>query len=328
MRILKIAIPVVAMLAALTQVQAQTVQTSYSYPNGVSGVAVDYVVNRAYVLLPGYYPDGTNAVQVLDGVSNKVLATFPVPVANAIAVNLVTSTVYVAGSIPSSTNPSGIESVVVSINPWTGTVSAVIPVTANSGYGIVALAVDPLRDLLFVSNASDNAIDVITDRKHAVTSAIDLAGQTPAGISVNFITGEIYAALNNSQVAIISEKKDTVTYATYGNQTSGIAVDLFTNREYVTDGVFDVPSVGVLGGKGQTEASIPVGLFPQGIDVDFITGLVFAANEADGTVSKISTSSNSVLSTTTVDANSIAVNPKESRFYAVGSTSVTVLTEN
>jgi DNA-binding beta-propeller fold protein YncE len=329
MRSLKAVLPIALLLTAVAGVQAQTVKTTYNYPLGVSGVAVDYVSNRVYVLLPGYNADGTNAVQVLDGVSNKVLGTFTVPVANAIAVDLVHCTVFVGGSIPSTTNPSGVENVVASINPWTGKVSEVIPVTATGGSGIVSLAVDPIRHQVYVGNASDNVIDVIGfTGAHGVKAAIDLAGQTPAGLAVNYLTATVYAALNDNQVAVILEKNNSVTYATYGNQTSGIAVDLATNHEYVTDGVFDVPTVGALSYKGSTIASIPVGLFPQGVDVDFVSGLVFVANEADGTLSKISAQSNSVISTTTVDANSVAVNPREATVYAVGSTSVTVLSEN
>jgi len=328
MRILKAALPLVVMLASFAEVQAQTVQTTLNYPIGVNGVAVDFGANRAYVLLPNYFANGTNGVQVLDGSNNTVITTFGAPVANAIAVNVATGTVYVGGSIPSSTNPSGIESVVSALNPKTGAVTATIPITANNGSGIVALAVDPVTNRVFVSNASDNTIAVINGKTNVVTASLSLNGQTPAGLGVNFLTGKVYAALNDNQVAILTEKTNALTYATYGSQTSGIAVDPFKNQEYVTDGVFDVPTVGVLSSTGATVASIPVGLFPQGIDVDFVTEYVFVANEADGTLSKIDADSNTVVSTVSVAANSVAVNPREATVYAVGSTSVTVLTEN
>ena len=329
MRSLKIALPVVTLFAAVAGVQAQTVLNTYNYPQGVTGVAVDYVKNRAYALLPSYNADGSSAVQVFDGEGEKVLATINVPVSNAIAVDVVRSTVFVAGSIPSTTNPSGVESVVASINPWTGKINEIIPITATAGSGIVALAVDPIRDILFISNASDNAIDVVNFKLgHKVSAAIDLAGQAPAGIAVNYRIGKVYAALNDSNIAVILEKNNAVTFKPYGNQTFGIVADIVNNREYVTDGVFDVPTVGVLGFSGNTVASIPVGLYPQGIDVDFLSGLVFAANEADGTISEISTSSNSVITTIPVAANSIAVNPREHLFFAVGSTSITVVSEN
>lgn len=326
MRILKaVSLLVVLLAAAAVGVQAQTVQTTLNYPLGVSQVAVDYLANRAYVLLPTYQSDGSNAVQVLDGSSNSVLNTFSVPVANTIAVNVITGTLYIGGS---ESTTAGVESVVVAVNPKTGAVIATIPVTSTPGSGIVALAADPLTNRIFVSNASDNTIAIINGKTKTLSSSVSLGGQVPAGLGVNFLCGTVYAALNNNKVAILSERTGKVTYATYGSQTSAVAVDPFLGREYVTDGVFDTPTVGVLNQKGVTEAAIAVGLFPQGIDVDFVTSEVFVANEADGTISKIDAQTNTVVSTTPVAANSIAVNPQEGTVYAVGSTSVTVLTED
>jgi len=326
MRISKVVSSLAILLVATAAgVQAQTVKATFNYPQGVNALAVNYVTNRAYVLLPSYYGPGVGAVQVLDGRNNAVIATYQVPVVNAIAVNLVTGTLYVGGSEQSDT---GVQSVVVALNPSTGAVLGTIPVTTTPGYGIVELAVDPVTNRIFVSNASDNAITMINGRTNTVTASEPLNGQVPAGLAVNFLTGKVYAALNDNQVAILSERDDSVTYATYGSQTSSIAVDLLLNREYVTDIGGSADTVGALNHAGAPLATFTVGLFPQGVDVDFLTSLVFVANEADGTVSKMSALSNSVLSTTLVSANSIAVNPQESRIYAVGSNSVTVLTEN
>jgi YVTN family beta-propeller protein len=326
MRIVK-AILAVAVLAAAAGAQAQHVKATLNYPLGVNGVAVDYVRNRAYVLLPGFNADGSTAVQVLNGHTSAVLNTYSVPVSGAIAVNVLTGTVYVAGVEPSNMNASGVEGVVVAVHPDSGNVIATIPVTANSGLGLVALAVNPVTEKVYVSNDTDNTIAVINGKRNEVTDSISLNGQTPAGIAVNFLTGKVYATLNDNQVAILKEGDSSVEYATYGSQTSGVAVDLRNDREYVTDGVFDTPTVGVLSQDGSTLASIPVGLFPQGVDVDFVTNLVFVANEADGTVSRINASNNTVTATISVAANSVAVNPLEATVYAVGSTSVTVLTE-
>jgi YVTN family beta-propeller protein len=200
-------------------------------------------------------------------------------------------------------------------------------VSATGGFGIVALAVDPVTDRIFVSNASDDSVVVINGRTNTVTASVALNGQVPAGLGVNFVTGKVYAALNNNQVAILNESTNAVTYATYGSQTSAVAVDPVLNREYVTDAVFDTPTVGVLGSKGQTLASVPVGLFPQGIDVDFASSLVFVANEADGTITEFTAQGGSVITTIPIAANSIVVNPVQSTVYAVGPTSVTVFAE-
>jgi DNA-binding beta-propeller fold protein YncE len=168
----------------------------------------------------------------------------------------------------------------------------------------------------------------ISGKTNEVVASIALGGQTPAGVAVNFVAGKVYAALNDSSVAIVNEWNNSVTYASYGVSTTAIAVNFLRDKEYVTDIGAAPGTVGVLSGRGSTLASVPVGNFPQGIDVDVITANIFVANEADGTVSKIDGRNNTVTSTTPVSANTVAVNPAESTFYAVGSTSVTVLTEN
>ncbi len=322
MRILKVASIVAALLAPIAGLQAQTVQTTLNYPNGVTAVAVDFLANRVYVLAPNFNADGSNAVQVLDGQTDNVLATYSVPVSGAIAVNVLTGTVYLGGSEGTLTGA------VVALNPNTGAILATIPVATAAGSGIAGLAVDPLTNRIFVSDDTNNTIDVINGRTNTLTASISLNGQTPAGIAVNFATHKVYAALNDNQVAILSEKTNALTFATYGSATTGIAVDPSEGLVYVTDAVFDVPTVGVLSGKGVVKASIPVGHYPTGVDVDFISQYVFVANQADGTITKIDGDEHTVVSTTTVPANTVAVNVREKKVYAVGSTTVTVLSEN
>ena len=327
MRMAKVVTPLVAaLLAVVPAVQAQTVKATFNYPVGITGVAINYLTNRAYVLLPAYNADGTSAVQVLDGWKNTVLATYTVPVASAIAVNVLTGTVYVAGPEASATNASGIESVVVAINPATGAIEETIPVTATSGFGIVSLAADPLHHKLFVANDSDNVIDVINTKKNAIETTVALNGQTPNTVAVNILSGEAFATLNDNQVAII--KGDcSVTFTQYGAQTSGIAVNPITDHEFVTDGVFDTPTVGKLGRNGATDSSAAVGLFPQGVDVDYKYNLVFVANEADGTISEVSGKTLEVLSTIPIAANTIAVNSISGTVYASASTTLTIFAE-
>ena len=328
MRIAHLVSPVAALLLSITGAQAQRLTTTINYPLGINGVAVDFFANKTYVLLPDYFALGQDAVQVLDGISHKVLATYPVPVATAIAVNVLGGTVYVSGAEPSSTNPSGTENVVIALNPRTGAIESTIPVSGSVGAGIVAMAVDPAHDKVLVSNASDNAIDVISGKSKEVVDQISLDGQTPAGIAVNPVTGVAYAALNNNQVAILRESNNWLSFATYGTQTSGVAVDPIQNDEYVTDGVFDNPTVGVLGHEGAVKASVPVGLFPQGIDVDYLRKHVFVANEADGTLTEFeSRSPYKVISTTSVPANSVVVDPLKGYVYVLGSTTLSIFCE-
>ena len=311
---------VFALVAAAAH--AQTVLASFNYFSGVNGVAVDYVRNRAYAALPNYYGTDQPAVQVLDGRTQNVITTFSVPTAKTVAVNLLTGTLYVAGTVPNFGNS------VVALDPQTGAVQATIQVTTSFGKGITSIAVDPITNELFAADQTDDAIGVIDLSTNTLTTRIALNGYKPAVLGVDFVRGTVYAGLNNNQVAILSEASNTVTYATYGANTQGVTADIVLGTAYVCDAEYSGGTVGVFNTNGTNLASIPVGSYPVSADTDFITGSVFAVNQGDGTISKINTYRNTVITTFPYAANSIAVNPSESTIYAVGPQSVTVLTEN
>lgn len=337
MRIPKAASFLVVLLGAAVGVQAQTVKTTISYPTGVSGIAVDYVAERVYVLLPNFTDSGANAVQVLSSDNATVLATYSVPVANAIAVNMVTGTVYVAGSVPSSTNASGTEGEVVALNGKTGATLATIPVTPNTGGGLVALVVDSLTNKVFAADQSDNAIAVINGKTRALAGLVALNG-TPVSLAVNLAAGKVAVGVQAAdslgnplgEVATLTEKTSAVTYATFGTAPAGVAVDIALNRTYVADNTNFPGSTGVLNARGATLANVTVGDFPQGIDVDPVTSQIYVANAADGSVSRISAISNAVISTITPpssDAQFIDVDPVEENVWIGGYSSVTLMTE-
>ena len=323
MRIAHVLAPLAALLAVAPAVMAQTPVKTFNYPNGITGVAVNPQAKRAYVLLPNYNEDGSDALQVLDGTSNAVLATYTVPVATAVAVNVTTGIVYVAGSESSASNPSGIELVLVALNPSTGAIEKTIPISETSGFGIVSIAADPHFNKVYIANDSDNVINVVDAKSNTLADTISLRGQVPNTVATNIMTGYAYATLNNDQVAVI-EPNYSVTYTKYGSNTSGIAVNPVTNQEYVTDGVFDNPTVAELSSTGTVLGSTKVGLFPQGVAVDYKKNYVFVANEADGTGTTINAKTGAVLLTTTVPANTGAVNSLTGIVYVVGSTTLTI----
>ena len=330
MRILKAALPVVVLLASVIGVHAQTVQTVLPYPLGIQGVAVDYVAGRTYVLLPAFNADGSTAIQVLDAKSDAVLATYSSPGSAAIAVNVLTGRLYVAGTVVSATNPSGYESEVFVLNQKTGAVLATIPVSANSGSGINSLVADPLHFKVYAANATDNAITVINSKTNTVTASLDLAGQTPIVVAMNAFSGTLFATLGNNQVAVYNPYTKVLKYAAYGTTTYGLAADPIQNVEYVTDAEYP-GTVGVLTAKGATKTSENVGYYPTGVDVDFVTNRIYVANQGDGTIQSFTgnkgetslTSDNTVTS----DANDVKVNPVTQKIYGVGSVSLTILSE-
>jgi len=330
MRILKAALPVVALLASVIGVQAQTVQKVLSYPLGVAGVAVDYVAGRTYVLLPAFNADGSSAIQVLDAKSDAVLATYPAPGSAAIAVNVITGRLYVAGVVASATNASGVESEVFVLSQKTGAVLATIPVSASSGPGINSLVADPLHYAVYAANQSDNAITVINSKTNTITASLDLAGQTPVVVAMNAFTGTAFATLGNNQVAIYNPYTKVLKYAVYGTTTFGLAADPIQNVEYVTDAQYP-GTVGVLTAKGATKTSATVGTNPTGVDVDFVSNRIYVANQGDGTISSFTGNRHETNltadNTVTSDANDVKVNPVTEKLYGLGSISLTILSE-
>lgn len=336
MRILKTALFLVALFAPVAGVQAQTVETTISYPTGVSGIAVDYIKGHAYVLLPNYFDTGLSALQVLT-VNGTVVATYSVPVSNAITVNVVTGTVYIGGSVPSAADPTIPQLEVMALNPKTGTITATIPVSTTLGLGIVALAADPITNEIFAADGSDNAIVVINGKSNKLSSLVGLNAQTPAAIAVNFVTGKVFATLDDfdvdgnpvGAVAILTEKSGAVNYASYRTSPAGIAVDPVLNRGYVNDALFP-GNTGALNAKGAMLANTVVGDDPQGVDVDWLTGLISVANEADGSVSRISAFTNAVINTVTPasgDVQSVAVDQAQNKVFVAGGASVTIMSK-
>jgi DNA-binding beta-propeller fold protein YncE len=343
MRIPKFASFLVVLLAAVVGAQAQTVRKTIPYPSGVSGVAVDSNKGRAYILLPNFTDSGANAVQVFDSEEgSRPLATFSVPVANAIAVNGSTGTVYVTGSVPDGTDANGntislLE--VVAINPKTGAIIATIPVSTTPGSGIVALAVDTRTNSVFAADQSDNAIAVINGKTNTLTSFVGLNG-APTGLAVNSGSGKVVATVATTDVdgnplaeaATLTEKTGAVTYATYGLFAGGVAFDSGLKRVYPVDANF--PGAVVAMSNGSILDNIVVGNSPLGITIDGGNGDIFVANSADGTVSKISAATNAVINTVDAgpvgqgDAQYIAIDTDEKRVWVAGFVSVTIMTEN
>ena len=339
MRIPKFASFLVVLLAAVVGAQAQTEKIVLSYPTGVSGLATDSETGRTFVLLPNYYDVSLNAVQVLDA-SGNVLKTYPVPVASAIVYSSEYEKLYVGGVVQSATSPTGLQAEVVVLSPGSGTIRATIPITTNTGLGIVAMASDNENGKVFVSDASDSVIAII--RGTTLSSIVPVNGVlSTGGLGVNADSGKVFAAITapdgSQQVAIVSHKTGTVTVSYIPVATSdptitlgALDVDSKINREYTIDDGFP-GTLTTLNSKGTTLATTTVGNFPLGLDSDSLTGMVFVANAADGSISKVSEGSDSVISTTTLstaDAQLVEVDARRSQVWVAGSTSVTLLSEN
>jgi DNA-binding beta-propeller fold protein YncE len=256
-------------------------------PIGSGGMAVDPAVATTYLT------SGANTVSMVDtrdcnashpaGCSGTpatvTIGTFP----NAVAVNPVTHTVYVADYGSGST----------------GTVSVFDDRTCNAsqeaGCGVVStlqvpggnpddIAVNPVTDTVYVATITGSGPDLISVFNGATcnaTSTVD-CGQTPATVAL----GNSSDTPNSSIVDLAVNPKTNTIYASNVFNIRNFPPPFLGNAVYVINGATcDAPNTT---GCGQTPATVtiaanpPIGSNPWGIAVDEATDTVYTANIADG----------------------------------------------
>jgi YVTN family beta-propeller protein len=304
---------------------AQSVKGAIPLASQPEELAVNYLTNRIYVALPSF-GSTADSIAVIDGKSDTVIDTISIPpVGQRVAVDVVTNAIYAAGCYTDDNGDQQCEVAVV--NGWNKKVRRTITVTTTSGAGIEGIAVDPLTGTVFISNASDNVIDVIHRGSDKVNDEISVE-QSPFGITVNPFNSQVYVALSNNTVDVIDAIKQTITSTTtVGGTNAGIAVNWLTGNVFVTDNTLGYSKVGVLSDAGAVLANVSVGKTPLGIDVDLNTNLVFVANTQGNALSVIDGSTNTVTETLAVAGQYVAVNPVTGKVYITGQSKITVLNE-
>jgi YVTN family beta-propeller protein len=307
-------------------VNAQSIKGTIALPGLPEGIGVNFITNRIYVAIPNF-DNISDSVAIIDGKSDTVISTISIPpVGQSVAVDVVRDLIYVGGTY---FDVNGVEqSKVAVINGRTKKVVKTIPITTTEGNGIEGLAVDSLTGNVYVSNASDNVVDVICAETWRIIARISVA-ESPFGVTVNPFNDLVYVALSNGTVDVIDGRRNIIkTTATIGDANAGIAVDWSTGHVFVTNNDFGPSTLGVLDHKGDVITNIAVGNTPFGVDVDLITNLAFVTNTQDGTVSAIDGKTNTVKATLAVTGLYIAVNPATEKVYVGGQdSSLTVLKE-
>jgi len=201
--------------------------------------AVNEKTNRIYVAL---WVD--NAVSVIDGNTNQVIAVIPTGVNPFyLDVNEKTNKIYVA-------NTGGSISI---IDGNTNTVITNIPVSEGFPFGV---AVNEKTNMAYVSNSGNDQIYVIDGKTDSIINTIQISG-FPIGVTVNEKTNTIYVAktFEDSIVAINGKTNEIIDSPIQtGSGPYGIAVNEKTNRIYVLN-LFD-GTITVLGNKNLKIAGI------------------------------------------------------------------------
>ena len=319
---------VIAVLAvsACAVAYAQSIKTTISLPSLPEGVAVNYATNRIYVALPSF-GGPTDSLAIIDGHTDKLIKTIDIPpVGYAVAVDFLRDKIYVGGCYQDSDGNTHCDVAVVEGERCDRIKT--IPITTTEGNGIQGLAVDPLTGAVYVSNASDNVINVLTN-DGKVDKQISLGGESPVGLAVDPFTHRLYVALATNQVDIINTRtKEVTTSVTIGESNGNAAVNWVTGDVFVTNTVVGPSTLGVLSGKGTVLANVNVGNTPFGVDVDPFRNLSFVTNTLDQTVSVVDGKTNTVTETLPISGLFVAANPYTSKVYVGGqANSITVINE-
>jgi YVTN family beta-propeller protein len=172
-----------------------------------------------------------------------------------------------------------------------------IVATVGVGDDPCGIAVDPLRDTVFVSNGPYNSISVINGRTNRVTATISGLSNCLA-FTIDPLQGTVYVAGAGPTIAAIDEDtlwvKGTIHLGPPASKgVNGLATDALSRTLYA---VTNVPktatrSLGKLVAIDERTntimGSVRVGNFPAGVATNPITHLVYVANEGDDSVSVV-----------------------------------------
>lgn len=288
-----------------------------------NAVAVDPSSHLVYVA--NFYGD---SVSVIDGVSDTVTATVPMPkggaigaVPNAVVVDPLTGRAYVANW--QSHRVSVIDG--TSLAP----IATITVPAANSG-NPRALALDPASAKLYVADYGTSQVSVIDVASNTVTKDIGV-GSAPRALGMYSSPGRVRVFVANrygDSVSVIDGASDTVTATVaVAAAPKAIAVDPATGYAYVTCAGGD--EVAVIGDADSLVATVAVGDNPVGVAVDSARGRVFVANYGSHNVSVIDTGTSSVVATVVTGSNPFAVafDSGDAKAFVTdyGSRSVTVI---
>jgi YVTN family beta-propeller protein len=230
---------------------------------------------------------GSNTVSVIDGKTDRVVATIPVgSQPHGIIVSNTLGKVYVTNS--------GSNSVSV-IDGKTNEVVASIPVGSNpeglcqmfqngTSAGTAAIT----TTTIYVINTASNSISAIDGKTNKVVATIPVGSQ-PHGIIANDISGTVYVTNSGSNSVSVIDSKTNKVVATIPVDPlpRGIAVDS-SSFAYTTNKV--ASSVSVIDGKtDRVVATIPVGRIPNDVvaSSSYSFNKIYITNSGSNSVSII-----------------------------------------
>lgn len=313
-------------LGFATIASAQTIKTQINFTQPIAGVTVNPATNLVYVVSPSF-GGKSDTLSVVSGRTDAIVQNIPVPVGAYLpAVNLLTNKIYIASCNTFSESPSCFVAVV---DGNRNRVIKQIPITTNEGDGLLGIAVDSLRNKIYVSNATDSVVDIIDGYTDRVTGTLSVSGGEPSGLAVNTFLHRLYVPLGNDEIEIFDTRTNSfVSTTSVGSADSFAAVNLVTGNVYVTDAVTGASTIADLKQDGTVVTRVTVADTPYGLDVDPVTNRIYVASTALNIVTAVDGKTNTVTANVAnVPATFVAVNFVTEKVYVSGGSSLTVLTE-
>jgi YVTN family beta-propeller protein len=261
--------------------------TNILVDNQPYAVAVNPVKNTVYVT-----HGGSDSLSVIDGKSNTLVNNIPINAEEPIslAVNPTTDMIYVVDAI--SRNVSVIDG---SINKKVASIATGRDKSVDPSLFMgVGIAVDHIRNRIFVANAATSNINVIDGIDNRILMNIS-AEDGPYDIAVNPITSTAYIATRYN-VATLDLSTNILNPSSYasGEGFNVLTINPFTNMIYVTKTDFNtILAINASNFKDITE--IAVDSRPTFLAINHYTEFLYVSNSDSNTVSKINGSDNTLM---------------------------------
>jgi len=249
---------------------------------GSYGSAFNSLDNTIYVADPN-----TNAVRVIDCLSNTVIATILNGGWSAyqMAYNSTDNTIYVTDT--------GLPLVYV-IDCNTNLVTLSIATSPNS----VGLAYNSLNNTIYVCNPTLNSVSVINCSTNLITATIPLLS-SPYGISYNSVNNTMYVGRSTSNFISVIDCASNLVTDNISVVNTFITYNSVDNTMYASDGFGTTVSV-INCTTNAVTTTITVGTQPTGMAFNNINNTIYVCNFGGTTASLIDCASNTVTGTITV----------------------------
>jgi DNA-binding beta-propeller fold protein YncE len=271
-----------------------------------TGIATDPQTDMIYVgVTPGVKEGGVNTgttgVSVIDGSTDRIVATVPVGSSGGqtgtLAVNPLTDTIYV-------TELSGdFSGYLYVIDGFTDTVSTAVEL----GSAPDSVAVDPSTDTIYVGSQGGTSVSIIDGATNTIMATLNPdSGDTFGSPAVDTSTNLTYISETGATDEILEYNVATLTNSFEGTSAliQQVGIDPVTDTLYYTNanGSSSVVTV-VDGANGAIITTIPDGQATGGVapvGLDPSTGTVYVGNQIGyqmTTVSVIDEATNAIIAT-------------------------------